>query len=240
MSTYQQQLAKCKDTTDDYSNIWRSSVWTITDYEELFVDIDRGYIIQTQGWGNYFIINPEWEEEESDSEDEEEDADTECVNCDRCYKKIPYETEITVRTKRNTFFYCVGCYEAEKKAEKEEIENERCGVCDQDAYHQNDWHCSQGLIGPKRKEWFDVKEEEEEDCECGNNKHKGIVNNEMRCEDCDIDGINYNGGLTEEEEELIECHDCGTMSQLFYKHQGVSVGGVVYDISIGKCCEKHY
>ena len=43
-----------------------------------------------------------------------------------------------------------------------------------------------------------------EDCECGNNKHKGIVNGEMRCEDCDIDGMNYNGGLSETEEEEEE------------------------------------
>ena len=63
MSNYQEQLAKCKDTTEDYSNIWKSSVWTITDYEELFEDIDRGYIIQSQE-ENYFIINPDWEEEE--------------------------------------------------------------------------------------------------------------------------------------------------------------------------------
>ena len=61
MSTYQQQLAKCMDTTDDYSNIWRSTVWTIADYEELFVDIERGYIIQSTE-GNYFIINPDWKD----------------------------------------------------------------------------------------------------------------------------------------------------------------------------------
>jgi hypothetical protein len=39
----------------------------------------------------------------------------ECVNCDRCYEKIPFETEIMVRTKRNTFFYCVGCMTEENK-----------------------------------------------------------------------------------------------------------------------------
>ena len=32
---------------------------------------------------------------------------------------------------------------------------------------------------------------EEDDCVCGNNYKKGLVNNEMRCEDCDIDGKNY-------------------------------------------------
>ncbi len=44
-----------------------------------------------------------------------------------------------------------------------------------------------------------------EDCFCGNNIHKGLVKgrhgDEMRCEDCDIDGVNYQGGLTDEEEE---------------------------------------
>ena len=63
MSSYQQQLNKCKDTTDDYSNIWKSKVWTITDYEELFEDIDRGYVIQDPD-ANYFIINPDWDGEE--------------------------------------------------------------------------------------------------------------------------------------------------------------------------------
>ena len=50
---------------------------------------------------------------------------------------------------------------------------------------------------------YDI-EREEEDCECGNNKEKGLVNSQMRCEDCDIDGMNYNGGLTDEEEEEVK------------------------------------
>ncbi len=42
---------------------------------------------------------------------------------------------------------------------------------------------------------------DERDCECGNNRHKGYdPNGDMRCEDCDIDGIYYNGGLTDEDE----------------------------------------
>ena len=49
------------------------------------------------------------------------------------------------------------------------------------------------------KEFF-VKEEEEEDCECGRNIHKGLVKGQMRCKYCDIDGDNYNGGLTSDEE----------------------------------------
>ena len=68
--TYQEQLALCKCETEAYSNIWKSNVWTITDYEELFEDINRGYVIQDPD-NNYFILNPDWEGEE-DSEDEEE------------------------------------------------------------------------------------------------------------------------------------------------------------------------
>ena len=50
------------------------------------------------------------------------EKEDECVNCDRCYKKIPFETEITVKTKRNTFFYCDGCQE-------EEEDEDKCVVC---------------------------------------------------------------------------------------------------------------
>tara|TARA_R110002126_G_scaffold13523_3_gene58541 strand:+ start:3597 stop:3887 length:291 start_codon:yes stop_codon:yes gene_type:complete len=66
--TYQEQLALCKCETEDYSNIWKSKVWTITDYEELFEDINRGYVIQDPD-NNYFILNPDWEEEEEHDED---------------------------------------------------------------------------------------------------------------------------------------------------------------------------
>ena len=55
--TYQTQLALCKCKTEAYSNIWKSNVWTITDYEELFEDISLGYVIQDPD-NNYFILNP--------------------------------------------------------------------------------------------------------------------------------------------------------------------------------------
>ena len=66
MLSYQEQLAKCRDAEDDYSNIWSCMEWTIADYEELFVDIARGYIIQGDFDydNNAFIINPDWEDEE--------------------------------------------------------------------------------------------------------------------------------------------------------------------------------
>jgi hypothetical protein len=83
MSTYQQQLAKCKDTTDDYSNIWKNSSWTITDYEELFRDLDDGFIIQDPD-NIYFIINPDWEEEEEET--------PKCLNHKTCGNDADYKT----------------------------------------------------------------------------------------------------------------------------------------------------
>ena len=43
-----------------------------------------------------------------------------------------------------------------------------------------------------------------------------------------------------EEEEEVECHDCGEISKCFEKRQGVSMGRVVYDYSIGDCCRLNY
>jgi hypothetical protein len=48
------------------------------------------------------------------------------------------------------------------------------------------------------------------------------------------------GNFIKTEEERIECHDCGELSECFEKRQGVSMGGWVYDYSIGKCCEENY
>jgi len=66
MVSYQEQLAKCQDTTEKYNTIWKNKEWTIKDYEDLFTDIERGYIIQGDfdTHHNYFIINPDFEEEE--------------------------------------------------------------------------------------------------------------------------------------------------------------------------------
>ncbi len=61
---YQAQLACCKNVDDFYAHIWKSKVWNITDYEELFKDIERGYVIQSPK-NHKFIINPEWKEEDS-------------------------------------------------------------------------------------------------------------------------------------------------------------------------------
>ena len=58
--------------------------------------------------------------------------------------------------------------------------------------------------------------------------------------DCRPTRIYFKNLLRAKKETPIQCSDCGTMSELFYKHQGVSMGGVLYDINIGKCCEKFY
>ena len=51
-------------------------------------------------------------------------------------------------------------YKKKEELEKRDDEDEeRCEICDRNAYHQNDYHCSQGLIGPKIKEWFDEDQE---------------------------------------------------------------------------------
>jgi hypothetical protein len=66
MVSYQEQLAKCQDATKKYNTIWKNKEWTIKDYEDLFTDIERGYIIQGDfdTHHNYFIINPDFEEED--------------------------------------------------------------------------------------------------------------------------------------------------------------------------------
>ena len=68
---------------------------------------------------------------------------------------------------------CEDCYQKDQDEDNEEEEKntkeKRCEICDRNAYHQNDWHCSQGLIGPKIKEWF---EDEEEELEKPSNKNQ--------------------------------------------------------------------
>ena len=87
------------------------------------------------------------------------------------------------------------------------IECQACDDCCEDRY-MNDasdcgkWVCNGGCCagccaGSDSEDDFD-----ERDCECGNNREKGYdPKGNMRCEDCDIDGPNYNGGLTEDEDE---------------------------------------
>ena len=135
MFTYQQQLAKCKDTTDDYSNIWKSSVWTITDYEELFEDIDRGYIIQSQE-ANYFIINPDWEEEEEEYENrDDEEEENKCWGNNKC--------------ERDEFGCCIVCCECKEcikriKEEHATLEEEVEDSDDEDCVAHPVYKCDGG------------------------------------------------------------------------------------------------
>jgi hypothetical protein len=73
-----------------------------------------------------------------------------------------------------------------------EEEEERCGTCDRYAYHENDWHCSQG----KEKE-----EEEELKCDCGVKLlicDSGMKLCSVGCKDR---WVNSKGEPVEEEEE---------------------------------------
>lgn len=129
MSTYQQQLAKCKDTDDEnsYSSIWRNSVWTITDYEELFEDIDRGYIIQDPE-DVFFIINPDWEEEEDDN----------CLTVD-CKNKKSTTDQSAGDAPRN---YCDKCYEEDQEEEDEEELIYDCDGCGKTTPDDSLWNLS--------------------------------------------------------------------------------------------------
>ena len=40
--------------------------------------------------------------------------------------------------------------------------------------------------------------------------------------------------------QFITCHDCGHISRLYKMFNGVSLGGVLYDWSIGDCCKGKY
>ena len=94
--SYQEQIAKCKDTTDDYGNVWRNETWTIKDYEEFFEDIDRGYLVQADRRyvGEYFVINEDWEEEEDTCWDNNKCERDEfgccivCCECKECIKRL--------------------------------------------------------------------------------------------------------------------------------------------------------
>jgi hypothetical protein len=116
MSSYQEQLAKCKSSTEEYNTIWKNKEWTIKDYEDLFADIERGYIIQGDfdTHHNYFIINPAFEEEPISKEQEtinmweqtfidEERIEKECASCNNI---LTWEDgEYTGEGHR-----CSGCY----------------------------------------------------------------------------------------------------------------------------------
>ena len=122
MSSYQEQLARCKDTNDDYSNIWKSSVWTINDYEELFKNLSYGYIIQDPDFA-YFIINPDWEEEE-----EEEEVKAVAHICDNPSCDVVLENDYWEAFKDDgKVMCCSGCEEDEEEEVVSNYEANRAG-----------------------------------------------------------------------------------------------------------------
>tara|TARA_R110001592_G_scaffold358192_1_gene662422 strand:- start:40 stop:639 length:600 start_codon:yes stop_codon:yes gene_type:complete len=98
-------------------------------------------------------------------------------------------------------------------------EEEKCEICDRNAYHKNDWHCSQGK----------TKEVEEEECwTCGDTdvKHKtyrdALGEYELTCDKCHR--IEYPEEY-EEEEEFNYCN-CGIEKKpLFGKISYMVAGG---------------
>ena len=57
-----EQMKKLHDENDDYGNIWLNDDWEMSDVQDFFYYVDKGYLIQDE-LQNYFIINPCWEEE---------------------------------------------------------------------------------------------------------------------------------------------------------------------------------
>tara|TARA_R110002050_G_scaffold299876_1_gene466699 strand:+ start:76 stop:966 length:891 start_codon:yes stop_codon:yes gene_type:complete len=212
MSTYQEQLAKCKDTTEDYSNIWKSSIWTISDYEELFEDIDRGYIIQSQE-ANYFIINPDWEEEEDQYSKvcDEEDCDT----------ILDIDTDIMcyMNNHNGDKTLCRDCYvdgdykEDDENSDNYDSDDEWCydnhnecicetGGCAKPTYKCKTVNCNEKTV-------------DLDDKLCHSCYHKSLPSGECycekeeiepcdRCTSKDISWCNSNGCSTEEEIKYIE------------------------------------
>lgn len=105
---------------------------------------------------------------------------------DRCTKlgRLRFRPQ----TKRGECGGCKGVCEECERLMLSDDEDEECDRCGNPSVL---WCMSDGCRN---------LDEEDEDCECGNNREKGYdPKGNMRCEDCDIDGINYNGGLTDEE-----------------------------------------
>ena len=60
------------------------------------------------------------------------------------------DTDVKHKTYRDALdeyeLTCNKCHRIEypEEYEEEEKEEEKCEICDKNAYHKNDWHCSQG------------------------------------------------------------------------------------------------
>jgi hypothetical protein len=88
-------------------------------------------------------------------EEEEEEEEEKCWTCG--------DTDVKHKTYRDALaeyeLTCDKCHRIEypEEYEEEEVE-EKCEICDRNAYHKNDWHCSQGK----------TRGEEEDPMVCGN------------------------------------------------------------------------
>ena len=115
-------------------------------------------------------------------------------------------------------------------------EEKRCEICDRNGYHQNDSICSQGLIGPKIKEWFDYDEEDDEEkCRFCLVKHDKTFNGgnyicdcdkcgESGCFDCVVGtpaGNYCDECYTEDQEEDEEPNECEKCDWKSYKYSTV-------------------
>jgi len=82
------------------------------------------------------IVTPELFEEEED--------ERYCDNDDCPYGGYIYDEEL--EKYKGKEYICIGCKTGKglQERELEEEEEEKCEICDRNAYHKNDWHCSQG------------------------------------------------------------------------------------------------
>jgi len=79
-----------------------------------------------------------------EEEEEEEEDERYCDNDDCPYGGYIYDEEL--EKYKGKEYICIGCKTGKglQERELEEEEEEKCEICDRNAYHKNDWHCSQG------------------------------------------------------------------------------------------------
>tara|TARA_R110002126_G_scaffold193380_1_gene341734 strand:- start:1033 stop:2004 length:972 start_codon:yes stop_codon:yes gene_type:complete len=118
---------------------------------------------------------------------EEEEEDQYLEKCDHgCGTILTIDTPIMCWTKGDEEkTLCSTCYYDNDYNEDDDNEdNKELVECDKCGHEDINWCMSDGCIDHDA-------EEEVVDCVCGNNHEKGLVDGVMRCEDCDIDGKNY-------------------------------------------------
>ena len=147
--------------------------------------------------------------------------------CEICGKNMTEENTRYVEDS-DTIIMCSGC----AGDEEEETKPKLCWTCDEkvgthkefrDALGEEELTCDDC----HREEYPEKYEEEVVDCVCGNNQEKGLVDGVMRCEDCDIDGKNYEEETTpfipqkwsinETQKEVVV--QCWTCSEIYVDRQ---------------------